>query len=164
MRIESVRIQNFRGFKDETIVLNSYSCFVGPNGAGKSTTLAALNVFFRQYRDSLTDLSRLTADDFHHRDVREPIRITVTFSDLSSQAKLDLANYVRKDRLIVSAVATYDPNLRVAEVQQFGNRLGLEKFRRYFDEEKNGAKAPELQELYKNLQSEYSLQSFRKKI
>ncbi len=78
MKIESVRIENFRGYKDETIRLGDYSCFVGPNGAGKSTILTALNVFFRQYKDSKTDLSKLSADDFHHKNVKEPIRITVT--------------------------------------------------------------------------------------
>jgi hypothetical protein len=35
VKIESVRIENFRGFKDETILFGDYSCFVGPNGAGK---------------------------------------------------------------------------------------------------------------------------------
>ena len=83
MKIESVRIENFRGFKDEVISFNDYSCFVGPNGSGKSTVLAALNVFFRQYKDSKTDLSKLSVEDFHHKDVSLPIRITVTFHGLS---------------------------------------------------------------------------------
>ncbi|MEZ4690065.1 MAG: AAA family ATPase [Ignavibacteria bacterium] len=46
MKIESVRIENFRSFKDETIILDDYTCFVGPNGAGKSTVFYALNIFF----------------------------------------------------------------------------------------------------------------------
>lgn len=37
MKIVSVRIENFRSFKDETIDFNNYNCLVGPNGAGKST-------------------------------------------------------------------------------------------------------------------------------
>ena len=37
MIIESVRIINFRSFKDETIKFDNYTCFVGPNGSGKST-------------------------------------------------------------------------------------------------------------------------------
>ncbi len=60
MRINNLRIENFRGFKDETVSLDRYCCFVGANGAGKSTVLAALNVFFRQYGDSKTDLSKLS--------------------------------------------------------------------------------------------------------
>lgn len=58
MKIESVRIENFRSFKDETIFFDDYTCFVGPNGAGKSTVFYALNIFFRQYKDSKTDLFR----------------------------------------------------------------------------------------------------------
>ena len=70
MKIESVRIENFRSFKDETIFLDDYTCFVGPNGAGKSTIIYALNVFFRQYKDSQTDLSKLIKDDFHHKNIK----------------------------------------------------------------------------------------------
>ena len=58
MKIKSIRIENFRSFQDETIVLNSYSCFVGPNGAGKSTVLAALNVFFQERAESATDITK----------------------------------------------------------------------------------------------------------
>lgn len=118
MKIESVRIENFRGFKDETIVFNDYSCFVGSNGAGKSAVLAALNVFFRQYKDSKTDLSKLSAEDFHHKDVSQPIEITVTFYDMSDQAKSDLSDYVRQDRLIVSSIAKYDTGTERAEVKR----------------------------------------------
>lgn len=62
-----MRIQNFRGFRDETLTLRDYTCLVGRNGSGKSTVLYALNVFFRQFKDTSTDLSRLCADDFHHK-------------------------------------------------------------------------------------------------
>ena len=76
MRIESVRIENFRSFKDETVKLDNYNCLVGANGAGKSTVLNALNLFFRQYKDSSTDLSKLSENDFHHKDTKNDIRIT----------------------------------------------------------------------------------------
>ena len=46
MKILTVRIENFRSFKDETIEFGDYNCLVGPNGAGKSNVLNALNVFF----------------------------------------------------------------------------------------------------------------------
>lgn len=155
MIIESVRIENFRGFKDETILFGDYSCFVGPNGAGKSTILTALNVFFRQYKDSKTDLSKLSADDFHHKNVSEPIKITVTFTGLTDQAKTDLADYVRQDKLIVSAVAKYDPGLERAEVRQFGNRLGMEEFRRYFEADKKGENATALKAIYDEIKDNH---------
>lgn len=155
MKIESVRIQNFRSFKDETIHFDDYTCFVGRNGAGKSTVLYALNVFFRQYKDSKTDLSKLEEDDFHHKVTDEPIRITVTFRDLSDEAKEQLSDYVRQDKLIVSSVAVFDKHSRRAEVKQYGNRLGFNAFRKYFEADKNGAKAVELKKIFAELRSTY---------
>ena len=73
MKIESVYIKNFRCFKEDTIYFDDYTCLVGPNGAGKSTVFTALHVFFRHYKDSKTDLSKLSYKDFHHSNTKEPI-------------------------------------------------------------------------------------------
>lgn len=156
MKIESVKIENFRSYKDETIILDDYTCFVGPNGAGKSTVFNALNIFFRQYKDSKTDLSKLTIHDFHHKDTTTDIRITVTFKELSTAAKDSLSDYVRQDKLIVTAVAKYDPTTERAEVKQYGNRLGFSEFRGYFEAQKNNAKSVELKEIFQKLQSKYT--------
>lgn len=155
MRIESVRIENFRSFRDETVYFGDYTCFVGKNGAGKSTVLYALNVFFRQYKDSKTDLSKLEEDDFHHRNITDPIKITVTFTDLSKEAKAQLSDYVRQDKLIVSAVAVFDEKLRRAEVKQFGNRLGIDSFRRYFEADKDGERVGVLRQIFSDLREAY---------
>ena len=155
MKIESVRIQNFRTFKDETIFFDDYSCFVGPNGSGKSTVMNALNVFFRQYKDSKTDLSKLSIDDFHHKNVKEPISITVIFKDLSDQAKEDLSDYVRQERLIVTAKAEFDEGTERAEVKQFGNRLGMTEFKVWFEAEKAKQPASELKKIFAELQSKW---------
>src|SRR3972149_152780 len=96
MKIKAIRIENFRSFQDETISLNRYSCFVGPNGSGKSTVLAALNVFFREQNSSATDISKLTYEDYFNKNTANPVRITVTFDELSSAAKTELAAYVRQ--------------------------------------------------------------------
>lgn len=148
MKIESVRIENFRAFKDETIFFDDYNCFVGANGAGKSTVFNALNIFFRQYKDSKTDLSKLSIQDFHHKDISKDIRITVTFINISKEAAEILSDYVRMGKLIITAVATYDPVTEKAEVKQFGNRLGFEQFRGFFEAEKSGAKATDLKAIY----------------
>lgn len=155
MKIESVRIQNFRTFKDETIFFDDYSCFVGPNGSGKSTIMNALNVFFRQYKDSKTDLSKLSIDDFHHKNFIEPIAITVTFKDLSNQAKEDLSDYVRQERLIVTAKAEFDEGSERAEVKQFGNRLGMPEFKVWFEAEKSKKPVSELKQIFSDLQSNW---------
>lgn len=155
MKIESVRIENFRSYKDETILFDDYTCFVGPNGAGKSTVFYALNIFFRQYKDSKTDLSKLSESDFHHKDTKNDIKITVTFKNLSKQAKEDLADYVRQDKLIVTAVAKFDSSTQRAEVKQYGNRLGIESFKKFFEADKDGKKVNDLKEIYKGFQKEF---------
>jgi putative ATP-dependent endonuclease of OLD family len=155
MKIESVRIENFRSFKDETVFFNDYSCFVGRNGAGKSTVLYALNVFFRQYKDSKTDLTKLEEDDFHHKNTDDPIRITITFNELSDEAKKLLSVYVHQDKLIVSSVTVFDKSIGRAEVKQYGNRLGFNAFRKYFKADKEGAKANELKQIFIDLRAKY---------
>jgi putative ATP-dependent endonuclease of OLD family len=155
MKLESVRIKNFRTFKDSTIFFDDYNCFVGPNGAGKSTVMNALNVFFRQYKDSKTDLSKLSADDFHHKDTSNPISVTVTFSELSSEAKASLSDYVRQDKLVVTAKAEYDEGTERAEVKQFGNRLGMTEFKVWFEAEKSKKSASELKETFAKLREQY---------
>ena len=156
MKIESVHIKNFRSFKDDTIFFDDYTCMVGANGSGKSTIFTALQVFFRHYKDSKTDLSKLTEKDFHHCNTSEPIEITVTFNDLSEQAQNDLSNYVRQGKLIVTAKAEFEPATQRAEIKQYGNRLGFEDFRHFFElEKKASTKAADLNACYSVLQEKY---------
>ena len=108
MRIESVRIENFRSFEDATVPFNDYSCLVGPNGSGKSTVLTALNVFFRESENLPTGPGQLELEDFHCKNISTPIRITVTFCDPSEEAQDDFSDYVRQEKLVVTAVATFD--------------------------------------------------------
>ena len=47
MKIKNIRIKNFRGYMQETIIdFNDLTVFVGRNDAGKSTILEALDLFF----------------------------------------------------------------------------------------------------------------------
>ena len=156
MKIASVRIENFRSFKDETIPLNDYACLVGPNGGGKSTVLTALNAFFREYDGVPTDLNQLDEEDFHCRGTDNPIRITVTFTDLSDKAKKDFSDYVRQDQLVVSAKAVFDSSTRKAPVIQFGQRKAMRDFTPYFEAVKSGTKVAELKDLYNGIKQKYA--------
>jgi putative ATP-dependent endonuclease of the OLD family len=155
MKIEYIDIKNFRAFKEQRIKFDDYNCIVGANGAGKSTVLNALNVFFRTDKDSATDLCSLSAHDFHHKNTEEEISITVCFADLSEEAKQDLSAYVRQEKLIVTAKATFNEALGKAEVTQYGNRLGFESFKKWFEASKSGSKVSELKEIYDELRKDY---------
>lgn len=132
MRIETVAIDNLRCIKQSVAHLDPYTCFVGPNGAGKSTVLCALNIFFRNIDSAPTDLASLVAQDFHLQCVAEPIEITVTFVDLNAEARKDFKEYIRQDKLTISAIAHFDPVTGKADVKQYGKRLGMEALKPFF--------------------------------
>jgi putative ATP-dependent endonuclease of OLD family len=155
MLIKTIEIKNFRGIKDQTIPLNQYTCFVGANGAGKSTVLCALNVFFQEQASSSTDTQKLCDEDFFARNVQEPISITLTFCNLNDDAKEELSAYVRRDELVVTAEASFDEDTKTASVKHFGQRLGMPRFRSFFEAVKASAKKPELDAIYSDLQGEY---------
>ena len=156
MRIESVRIENFRSFEDTTIPFNNYACLVGPNGAGKSTVLTALNVFFRESENLPTDLSQLDQEDFHCKNTVAPIRITVTFSALDEQAGRDFSDYVRQGKLVVTSEATFDEATGKAQVKQYGQRLGMTVFRPFFEARDEGKRVAELKDIYNELRKTYT--------
>jgi len=47
MKLKEVKLQNFRGYKNETTIsFENLNVFIGRNDAGKSSILNALNIFF----------------------------------------------------------------------------------------------------------------------
>jgi energy-coupling factor transporter ATP-binding protein EcfA2 len=155
MKISKIRIEHFRAFRDQTFSLAPYTCLVGANGAGKSTVLAALNVFFREQSAPGFDPLRLAPEDFCQGDTSQPVRITVHFTELNDAALRTFADYARHGELIVTAVAILDPTAGYANVQHFGQRLGLDDFRNYFGHEGSGASAADLAEIYEGLRARY---------
>lgn len=156
MKIESVRIENFRAIKDQTIPFADYTCLVGPNGAGKSSILTALNILFRCSTDSATNLLALEEEDFHKKDTKEPIKITATFTELTPEAQTDFAHYYRQGKLILSAVAKWDAASNKAPVLQFGQRLGFVDFAPFFEAEGGGAKVEQLKSMYEGIRPKYA--------
>lgn len=155
MKLKSIRIENFRSFGDATIHLDPYTCLVGPNGAGKSAVLTALNLFFRNTATP-TNLVALSAEDFHHRDISRPVKITLSFADLSLAAQEDLKHYYRQGQLVVSARANWDPANQNAPVTQHGSRLVMQAFAPYFEALDQGVQVAQLREKYKELQTGFA--------
>lgn len=156
MKIKSIEIENFRCLKKEVVSFNDYTCLVGPNGGGKSTVLNALNVFFRESKAGSTNLVSLTKEDFHNRDTSKPIKITVTFGDLSDAAKSELKDYVRQDQLVVSAIATWNEAAQASTVAQHGARLGMKNFASFFRAEGDGKPVSELKALYTEIRKTFA--------
>ena len=151
MKLKRMRIENFRSFKDETINFDDYTCLVGPNGAGKSNILTALNVFFRNNASTVTNVQILSDEDFHYKNIKSPIRITVTFVDLSEEAQHDLKHYYRQGELTIFAEAIWDDANQYAEVKQYGARLVMEEFTPFFELNNSGAKVSELKDKYNEM-------------
>lgn len=154
MRLAKLQIQNLRSFLDQTIDFDDYTCFVGPNGAGKSCILTALNVFFRNTASASTNLHTLTEEDFHHLNVRDPVQITLTFTELSAEAQEDLKAYYRQEQLVVSAKAEWDEGTRTAEVKQYGSRLVMPQLAPFFRAAEQEARVPALREIYAAIRKE----------
>jgi predicted ATP-dependent endonuclease of OLD family len=155
MKLTEVRIQNFRSCKDVTVPFTPYTCLVGANGAGKSTILYALNVFFREAQPGGLDFTKLTVEDFHQKNTAEPIRITLTFEDLSPEAQQDFADYYRGGRLVVTMEATYDPATTRVATKQHGERIVMQAFAQYFQKNSAGANVTELRSLYAELREQF---------
>lgn len=87
MRIQSVRIKNFRALTDVAINFDSVTTFIGPNGTGKSTVLRALDWYFNGKPGSLTEM------DCSFGAASESIEVQVTFADLTEKDRQALAKY-----------------------------------------------------------------------
>lgn len=87
MKIQTVRIRNFRTLKDVTIPFDSVTTFIGPNGAGKSTVLRALDWFFNGKPGSLTE------KDCSFGATGEDIEVQITFADVSEKDREALGKY-----------------------------------------------------------------------
>ena len=82
-----------------------------------------------------------------------PVRITVTFEDLSEEAVSDFSDYVRQGKLIVSAVADFDPASQLADVKQYGQRLAMAAFAPFFEGLDDGKKVAELKDIYSEIRA-----------
>ncbi|WP_353151641.1 AAA family ATPase, partial [Chryseobacterium sp.] len=97
MKIQSVRIKNFRTLKDVSIPFDSVTTFIGPNGAGKSTVLRALDWFFNGKPGSLNE------KDCSFGAIDEDIEVQITFSDLTKKDREVLGKYAPEGAVTFTA-------------------------------------------------------------
>src|SRR5574344_791202 len=92
MKLKSLSIENFRGYKDRTTIdFNDLTVLVGKNDIGKSTVLEALDIFFNDGKG----LIKLDKNDINIRSKNEgknDVVFSISFSDLPSKVIIDETN------------------------------------------------------------------------
>jgi predicted ATP-dependent endonuclease of OLD family len=92
MKLISIKLKNFRSYKEETTIdLDDLTVFVGKNDIGKSTVLEALDIFFNEGKGAI----KLDKDDINKAALIEgdnSIYITTIFTDLPAQIIIDTTN------------------------------------------------------------------------
>lgn len=88
MKIKQIRLENFRGYENETTIeIGNLNVFVGKNDVGKSSILEALDIFFNENKGVI----KIDKDDINkerQKNSDTEIKITVVFEELPSTLKL----------------------------------------------------------------------------
>ena len=87
MKLESIKLKNFRGYKTETTIpISNLTAFIGKNDAGKSSVFEALEIFFNN------KLIKCEKDDLNIEADNNKIEITCVFSNLPNELIIDAAH------------------------------------------------------------------------
>lgn len=103
MKIKEIHIKNFRSILNETLTFDALTILVGRNGSGKSSFLKAIELFYETSH-------KIGKEDFYSENTDEPIEITVTYKDLSTQAQNQFSKYIENGELKVSLVISMVSN------------------------------------------------------
>lgn len=91
MKIESIKIKNFRSYKEETIIrFDDLTVFVGKNDIGKSTILEALDIFFND-GGGIIKIDKTDLNIQASRNGDSETIISVCFSELPESIVIDSA-------------------------------------------------------------------------
>jgi predicted ATP-dependent endonuclease of OLD family len=92
MKIKKIKLENFRGYRNETIItFNDLNVVVGKNDVGKSTILEALDIFFNENKGTI----KIDKDDVNKKCKEEgnnEIKISVVFEELPDTLTIDATN------------------------------------------------------------------------
>ena len=92
MKLKSIVIKNFRGYKDNTKVeFGNLTTFIGKNDVGKSTILEALDIFFNDGKGS----SKIDKEDVNkqcRKDGNLETIIAISFVNLPNEVDIDSGN------------------------------------------------------------------------
>jgi len=141
MIIKSIRVQNFRCLKDVTLICHPLTVLVGQNGTGKSCLLHALKLFYEPN-------ASYAQEDFYANSIDDPISITVSFTNLTTNENRLFHSYISGDSLIIEKILTY-PASRGSQ-KYFGWRLKNPDFEPFRQAKGRSDLAEAYKELKKN--------------
>lgn len=98
-----MNVKNFRSLLDEILHFDNLTALVGANGSGKSSFLHSLELFEAKQ-------PKIFADDFYNKDIGNELVISLTFTNLSENAKEQFSKYIQNDELTVERVFKFDDN------------------------------------------------------
>ena len=80
MRIKTIKLTNFRGYKEKIIIdFNDLNVFVGKNDIGKLTILEALDIFFNENKGVIKidkdDISKKSQEEEDNNQIEISVRI-----------------------------------------------------------------------------------------
>jgi predicted ATPase len=91
MKINRIRIQNYRSCRDVTLEIDNMHALVGANNAGKSSVLRALDFLFNPSTKSLNE------ESFWNKDTSLEIRVEAVFTELTAMEKEALSSCLNVD-------------------------------------------------------------------
>ena len=84
MKLKTLKLENFRSYKDETVInFNDLTTLIGKNDIGKSTILEALEIFFNN------GIVKIDSTDACVYSESQEVKFTCVFTDLPDQMILD---------------------------------------------------------------------------
>ena len=106
--VASVEVHNFRSILSERLSVGALTALVGANGSGKSAFLRAIELFY-------ATAPRFDAEDYYGGDTTRDIEITLTFEDLSPEARSRFQPYLEAGKLSVTRVLSLASGRPVAK-------------------------------------------------
>ena len=95
MRLCRIHIKNFRAIDELTMDVAQHTVLLGANGVGKSCLLKAIDKFFAKS-------PAITVEDFHNKNVRDPIEITLTFSEFTEEEAAKFESRIYGNEMVVT--------------------------------------------------------------
>ncbi|KOH43730.1 ATP-binding protein [Sunxiuqinia dokdonensis] len=118
MKLNQIKIKNFRGYRGETIIpIQNLNVFVGKNDVGKSTILEALDIFFNENK-GVVKIDKEDVNKVALANAENEIIISVIFDELPERLVLDATN---ETSLVSEYLLNSDGRLEVVKTYPNGS-------------------------------------------